>query len=1498
MDVSVDGKVKAEKVTVKIGFRKILKNPAKPVNYISEIKFYNVSADMQTSSVFSESDEPEKEKESVALALPESEIKITADNITVILPQEIIEIKNTEITADPEGIFLSSVVLPYGIPFYISGALRQENDTVFDTEFTIASDDIIESIITVSGTADAGDLSFRQDITVEKLKSKYFELPYSSGTVVKNEDGLRAYLYGDFGNMSFEQNSGGEFYVRTNISLSELSRDVSADAESEFVYKNGEGKLDLSLKDLSVYGFGLGSFEISGIRQFNGDYDIFCDYGKSGKIYCAYKSGGPYEIKLSFDGKRIGEIFGNLKTGEITAGIYDLPVSQLPIVQELSWKTGGTVTVKGSLDETSGLIDFSMKNLETEKIGKTDIFGTVARSADIYVFYFYKSDKSMVFNSVIRAGKMLSTDFKFINTDIVNVLRAFGYTENKIRGAASGRIRYEKDGTTDFDIKAYDGSFYDNKFKKFEAKGDINLSRININYFNLKGEDEKVSAYAEGLIGFTNADPVSSLSIRMRKINAGGLSVDSDIMFSGRLNSKNEVEGTVAGNLLKVSGIAFNNLGANTVISSSRLILSNIKSDNGLEGSLSCLYGKDKERLSGYLNLKNTDISGFYPELVGSVNASAKVSGTLDKPTVNIAVSVKKGKYSDIPFSFTSELSYVDDALRIKNAELSSSKAKLSVKGKYAQAQRGLLSVDFENINETIINKFVGFRTPVIGEFSGQGTLYQYEKIPARLKIEVKSAKTYVKGIKLNDIKSQVEVHNSRILLSSASAKLEDSEIRADKGSFNINDGMYDLNLFLVNAHIGPADVFGSINVSGKMDKKTGGSSYEGKIDIKNFWINKYKLSSLGLDYLIKDKKFTILWSSGGADVFGSADFNSGIKIEDFRISKSSASASINASFGEDIFNFAVRGKNIDWEFLTEILDSPVDLTGRTDFSIDASGTFSAPEVKLAVKSNKGKIIDIPYDDINLEIVSSGNEANIKTAKIYKKNEISVEVNGFFPFWIDSSLDGKMKKKPLEITYEIDDSKMYLLQYLSYGEIKPRSGKIRVKGDITGTVDNIKNSGQFNAYNGVFDSKTYFDRMKEFNVDIVWDDNRVKINKFSGKSGSGKLNVSGGVDLDGFKVSNIDVQVFTDNKGIPLKVPELPITDSILSRGILQAYSSGEPRFNLTIQGTPAKPKIAGWISLENTRFSFPPPDNAADTEDIFPDDTEFDLELRAAKNTKFENSFADAWINGTIYIKGTYAYPKPQGIIETQRGTIKYIGIIFDVISAKIEIVDEDTMFVSGEAETTVYSPSRSDPETIMLSITKSPIDNLNVRFYSKDDPTMDSQTALAKVTRTEQTVKNGGNQELILGIISDFDLRQQALRLIDSSFATPIARNVLRRTGLADNFRVSYVNTEQYVSAAEGPTFADLLYGTKYSVEKNITNQFLLGYSVTFDQIQRKLDLRHEVEMRYRLNNNLFLSGSYELESEDSLHAPDRRLMLQHQIRFGLTSNKRSKGSRNGND
>ena len=1486
-DFSADGKYKADKVTVKFGFRNIFSGFLKPSNYISAIELSNLSIDLNNSDNVDAEKSANMDFSAGGFTLPESQIKISVDNITLKYSQETLKFSGAEIYLNPLNVLFSFKAFPYDIPFYVNGEMKHALNSIFNTEITIYSERKIETLIGLSGSADFSDFNFKQIINVEKFKVKNFEISDSSGTFTKQGSEITADLSGEFGSINFESFKSGEFNVNAKTALAKINKDIGGESDLRFIYRNNDGKLDLFLKDLSFFGLELGNFEVSGIRQSNGNYDIFCDYGKNGKISCVYQNNGMYDFDLTLDGKSAGKAFGNLKTGEISIDLDNVLVSSLPVVPELSQKMKGSVTVTGALSETGGLIEFSLKDLETPEVGKTDIFGTINKNADVYAFYFYKSDKSIVFNSVVRSGEMLSTDFKFVNTDISNVLKGFGYTKDKINGMASGRIKYEKKGTTEFDIKAFDGSFYDNKFKKFEAKGDINLSRVNISHFMLKGEDDKVSAYASGLLGFTNVNPISSLNFRFRKINVAGAIVDGDITFNGSLNEKSEVTGTIESNSIKVSNVAFNNFYTNAVISTKKFVISDMRAENGLDGNINCVFGADKGKISGTVNLKNTNIKGVYSDIdEGILNMTIRLAGSLVKPQVNIAASLKKGIYAGIPFTFVSDVSYNNGALRVKEAELLSSKTKLSIKGKYAQAQKGELSVEFENLNEVIINQFVGFRAPITGDFSGSGTLFQYAKGKSRLKMNIKSSNTYVKNVKLNNLKSNIEVYGTRVSVSSASAKISDSEIRVDKGNFDIKTGRYNLNLLLVNAHIGPADVFGSIILTGKMDKKTGGSTYKGKIDIKNLWINKYRLASLNLDYGIKNKTLTLSQKSkeaGALKVSGSVDFSDPVTLRDFEIAQSSSSLMLNAIFDSDNLEFSAEGKALDGETLKEILDIPVNIDGNVDVDIKAFGELLSPDMAFSVKSRNGNIMDIPFDNFDVDIFVSDNNAEIKKARVFKKNEINVNVSGHFPLWLDSSLDEIMNKQNVNVNYEMDDSKLYLLKYLFGGQIKPRSGKIQVKGSISGTPKKISNSGELHVSGGVFDSKIYFDRIKDLAVDIFWDDNQVKINKFAGKSGSGKLNVTGGVMLDGFKIRNLDLNIFTDNKGVPMNIPELPIVNSVVSRGILQEYSKGEPRFNIKVEGTTEKPKISGWVILENTRFSFPPPADIMGSD--LPDATEFDIELRTAKNTKFENSFANAWINGQISITGTFANPKSRGIIETQRGSIEYAGINFDVLNAKIEIVDDNMVYISGEGETKVYSPGEPEPETIRMVIDKSEIDNLSVRFYSKDDPSMDSQTAIAKLTRTDPN-KQGQNQ--LVGGVSDFVLRQQALRLIDSGFATPLARNVLRKTGIADNFRVSYVNPDQQVSATDEPTFADLLYGTKYSVEKNITNQFLLGYSITFDQIERKLDLRHELEMRYKLNNNFFLSGSYELESEDSLHAPDRRLMLQHQIRFGLPSKK----------
>jgi len=148
----------------------------------------------------------------------------------------------------------------------------------------------------------------------------------------------------------------------------------------------------------------------------------------------------------------------------------------------------------------------------------------------------------------------------------------------------------------------------------------------------------------------------------------------------------------------------------------------------------------------------------------------------------------------------------------------------------------------------------------------------------------------------------------------------------------------------------------------------------------------------------------------------------------------------------------------------------------------------------------------------------------------------------------------------------------------------------------------------------------------------------------------------------------------------------------------------------------------------------------------------------------------------------------------------------------------------------------------------------------------------------------------------------QQQMVRLLDTSLATPLAKSLLKRTGLVDELHVSRVinpaaatpitTDPNNPSAGQQDAAVNFLAGTKYTVAKNLSSRLSLGYGVRFEQIQsadltNKLDLRSDVEMSYRFVSNIYLRGSFDLPSQTAGSIPDRKVTIEPHWRFGWWGN-----------
>ena len=118
------------------------------------------------------------------------------------------------------------------------------------------------------------------------------------------------------------------------------------------------------------------------------------------------------------------------------------------------------------------------------------------------------------------------------------------------------------------------------------------------------------------------------------------------------------------------------------------------------------------------------------------------------------------------------------------------------------------------------------------------------------------------------------------------------------------------------------------------------------------------------------------------------------------------------------------------------------------------------------------------------------------------------------------------------------------------------------------------------------------------------------------------------------------------------------------------------------------------------------------------------------------------------------------------------------------------------------------------------------------------------------------------------DLQLRQGVARLLDSELASPLAKNILQKTGLVNQVEVSQSATNTRSAELRGTqnSALDAILGQSIFVGRNF-GKIGLGYKATFDRIQNKPDLIHQLQLRYPFYKGVWLYGSRELDSKENL-------------------------------
>ncbi len=879
-------------------------------------------------------------------------------------------------------------------------------------------------------------------------------------------------------------------------------------------------------------------------------------------------------------------------------------------------------------------------------------------------------------------------------------------------------------------------------------------------------------------------------------------------------------------------------------------------------------------RISGAINVDNFDLGRISTDLSGSLNSDINLYGDMENPMISALYEVKNLCWRK-----------------------SSSG---SLKGK-ARIEKGVVRIyetsgDFEGTNVKVsgtVSDKIDIRAEVLSVDVSKIILSRAIKsgsLKSEISLTGKVSSPYliakgelggldISGMRFEKVVFEGAYSDGAAELKKASVIFNGNELAIEeKSRIDFVKRIFDINFLSRNFKVGFLSVLGRAKIKGSYRLAPAG--FEGRIELSDFWIGEKKFAREVLYFSADDKNLTMDIAENKEKFVFSVDYSTAEKVFKLDYSqRDGGTLSASGSYRAPEIRLDIKAVSLKTGALSSMLDMPFELNGLGDIKGSLTGVLSNPYGDLSLTIKNGSLGGVAYDEISCDISLRESIVTVERFSISKAGKYRVYANGYVPVLLDPGTAPKIAALPNNLTATLEGGELGFLAGISV--FKNAEGPVAGKLELKGTHSSPKLAGFLRIENANFGLTTYLAKVENFNLSARLKDNVLTLENFSGRSGAGRFMLKGRALMENFLPAAMDFSFeSTTASGVDIFVPELPMPVPFSREtGVKFATSAsyGKPRFKLSFLGDARKKLLlAGWIELDNTYFSYPPPHMTAVEDPLreFLKNVELDLMLKTGENTWYENELASVNIDGSLNVKGNWYAPSVSGAVETKRGYISYIGTEFKVKMARLEVVGDEP-HLEGLAEKNI--PSEKGYDTIQLIIDKSPVGKIQPRFVSADNPTLSSEKVLARVIGIDLERTSPVERELML--------RQGLIRLIDSSLATPLARNLLRKSGIVDLMKVSYEPPPISESPrAEHPaTIPELLKGTKYSFEKYVTDTMLLGYSVTLDEYLSKLDLKHELEIAYRLRGSVFVRGLYEIDTQSLIRPPERRITVEKHWRFG---------------
>jgi translocation and assembly module TamB len=377
----------------------------------------------------------------------------------------------------------------------------------------------------------------------------------------------------------------------------------------------------------------------------------------------------------------------------------------------------------------------------------------------------------------------------------------------------------------------------------------------------------------------------------------------------------------------------------------------------------------------------------------------------------------------------------------------------------------------------------------------------------------------------------------------------------------------------------------------------------------------------------------------------------------------------ITGDFGVNSQNAKLDIKNVPTEWLTSLVELPVEIKGGINLSALISGNLANPHASGDISLTNGQLNNTKLQDPKASFnygdgrLTFNGDSTFSNSPIVSQSD-RIKITGSIPYQLPLSLKPPASRD-IRIDLSLENQGLQILDVFSKQQLHWLDGQGKIALNIdgkmkpSGGIERLTANGAATIRKGRIKSVAIAEPFSDINGEIVFDFDRIDVQKLTGKLAQGQVNIAGIIPISDSFLLDPSQQLQIQMNGIPVNI---------------QDKYNGDVNGKLKVIGTALTPILTGEIALSNGQVLLPDTSNttsvsgtqAATPEVPSPNSLQLrNLQITLGDNLQITRAPLLSFLaTGKIDVDGTIDKPRPFGQVQLKKGSVNLFTTQFRLAS------------------------------------------------------------------------------------------------------------------------------------------------------------------------------------------------------------------------------------------